>query len=95
LRWLVRLGLAWRQIRTTFPSRARLAGRDALATALACALSWVLAVWLWGPHPTFAVVTAVVCLAPSLPSHLAGAPWVARCVIVQASALSVWRSGQS
>lgn len=71
MRWFVRLSLAWRQIQTTFPSRARLAARDALATALACALSWVLAVWLWGhPRPTFAVVTAVVCLAPGLPSHL-------------------------
>ncbi|KAA5921763.1 aromatic acid exporter family protein [Achromobacter xylosoxidans] len=71
MRWFVRLGLAWRQIKTTFPSRAGLAARDALATALACALAWILAVWLWGhPHPTFAVVTAVVCLAPGLPSHL-------------------------
>lgn len=71
MHWLVRLRLAWRQIITTFPSRARLAARDALATALACLLAWVLAVWLLGhEHPTFAVVSAVVCLAPGIPSHL-------------------------
>ncbi|MDN7435729.1 FUSC family protein [Burkholderia multivorans] len=67
----MQLSLAWRQVKTTFPSRARLAARDAVATALACALAWVLAVWLWGhQRPTFAIVTAVVCLAPGLPSHL-------------------------
>ncbi|MFK3704739.1 aromatic acid exporter family protein [Klebsiella sp. NPDC088457] len=71
MHWLVRLRLAWRQVITTLPSRARQAARDALATALACVLAWVLAGWLWGhEHPTFAIVTAVVCLAPGLPSHL-------------------------
>ncbi|WP_454692223.1 FUSC family protein [Achromobacter aloeverae] len=71
MHWLVRLRLAWRQITTTFPSRARLAARDALATALACAVAWLLAVRLWGhQHPTFALVSAVVCLAPGVPSHL-------------------------
>ncbi|MDU7531539.1 MAG: FUSC family protein, partial [Klebsiella sp.] len=71
MHWLVRLRLAWRQITTGFPSRARLAARDALATALACLLAWLLAVWLLGhEHPTFAIVSAVVCLAPGVPSHL-------------------------
>ncbi|MDU4243798.1 MAG: FUSC family protein [Bifidobacterium longum] len=71
MHWLVRLRLTWRQVVTGFPSRARLAARDALATALACLLSWILAVWLLGhEHPTFAIVSAVVCLAPGVPSHL-------------------------
>ena len=71
MHWLVRLRLAWRQITTGFPSRARLAARDALATALACLLAWLLAVWLLGhEQPTFAIVSAVVCLAPGVPSHL-------------------------
>ncbi|MBS0848661.1 FUSC family protein [Citrobacter sp. JGM124] len=71
MHWLVRLRLAWRQIITVFPSRARLAARDALATALACFLAWALAVWLFGhEHPTFAIISAVVCLAPGVPSHL-------------------------
>lgn len=44
--------------------------RDAAASAVAACMSWVLAVWLLGhPHPVFAVVTAIVCLAPGLPSH--------------------------
>ena len=61
----------WQQTMTTLPARTRLAARDALATALACALSWFLAQRIWGhPHPTFAVVTAIVCLAPGVPSHL-------------------------
>lgn len=71
MHWSVYLRLAWRQIITAFPSRARLAARDAFATALACLLAWVLAVWLLGhEHPTFAIVSAVVCLAPGVPSHL-------------------------
>ena len=46
------------------------AWRDALATAIAGALAWLLANWLLGhPHPVFAIVTAIVCLAPGLPNH--------------------------
>ena len=57
--------LAWRRAKTTFPSRARLALRDAIAAALASMLAWVIAQQLWGhPKPAFAVVTAVICLAP-------------------------------
>lgn len=71
MHWIVRLRLTWRQVITAFPSRARLAARDALATALACLLAWILAVWLLGhEHPTFAIVSTVVCLAPGVPSHL-------------------------
>ncbi|RGE47161.1 aromatic acid exporter family protein [Comamonas testosteroni] len=63
--------LAWRRTRTTLPTRARLAARDAIAAALASACAWLLAQRLWGhTHPAFAVVTAVLCLAPGLPSHL-------------------------
>lgn len=56
---------------TTLPARSRLASRDALAASMACALSWYLSQQIFGhQHPTFAVVTAVVCLAPGVPSHL-------------------------
>jgi uncharacterized membrane protein YgaE (UPF0421/DUF939 family) len=51
---------------------ARLSGAwpDAAASAVAAALAWMLAVWLFGhPHPVFAVVTAIVCLGPGLPDH--------------------------
>ena len=44
--------------------------RDALASAIAAALAWVLAKHLFGhAHPVFAAISAVVCLAPGLPSH--------------------------
>lgn len=63
--------LAWRRAKTTLPSRAKLAARDATAAALASMLAWVLAQKLWHhPKPAFAVVTAVICLAPGLPSQL-------------------------
>ncbi|GAO70145.1 MULTISPECIES: FUSC family protein [Comamonas] len=71
MRWSTPFMLAWRRAKTTFPSRARLALRDAIAAALASMLAWVIAQQLWGhPKPAFAVVTAVICLAPGLPSHL-------------------------
>lgn len=51
-------------------SRLRLAWRDALASAIAAGIAWVLAVWLLGhPRPLFAAVSAIVCLSPGLPSH--------------------------
>lgn len=54
-RWLGRLGLAW---------------RDAFAASLAAALAWMVSVAAFGhSHPVFAAVTALVCLAPGLPSH--------------------------
>lgn len=50
--------------------RMNTAWRDALATAVAGALAWLLASWFLGhPHPVFAIVTAIVCLAPGLPNH--------------------------
>ena len=50
--------------------RMNAAWRDALATAIAGALAWLLATWIFGhPHPVFAIVTAIVCLAPGLPNH--------------------------
>ena len=52
--------------------KARLAAawRDAAAAAVAAALAWMLAVELFGhPHPVFAAVSAIVCLAPGLPNH--------------------------
>ncbi|MBJ2151606.1 FUSC family protein [Paracoccus sp. IB05] len=46
------------------------AGRDAPAAATAGAIAWLLASWLFGhTHPVFAMVTAIVCLAPGLPNH--------------------------
>lgn len=43
---------------------------DALAAAVAGALAWWLARALFGhPHPVFAAVTAIICLAPGLPNH--------------------------
>ena len=69
LRWSNPITLAWRRARTTFPSRAKLAARDAIAAALASALAWQLARLLWNhPRPAFAVVTAVICLAPACPA---------------------------
>ena len=44
--------------------------RDALASAIAAALAWILAYHFFGhAHPVFAAISAVVCLAPGLPSH--------------------------
>ena len=46
------------------------AWRDALASAIAAALAWILAKHFFGHvHPVFAAISAVVCLAPGLPSH--------------------------
>lgn len=71
MRWTTPISLAWRRARTTWPTRARLVMRDAIAAALASALAWVLAQRLWDhPRPAFAVITAVICLVPGLPSHL-------------------------
>lgn len=54
----------------TLAGRLSLAWRDAVASAIAAGIAWVLAVWLFGhPHPVFAAVTAIVCLSPGLPSH--------------------------
>ena len=56
-------------IRLSF-ERMNAAWRDALATAIAGALAWILAIWLFGHmRPVFAIVTAIVCLAPGLPNH--------------------------
>ena len=50
--------------------RWRVAWRDALASAVAAILSWVLAQHIFGhSQPIFAAITAIVCLAPGLPSH--------------------------
>lgn len=46
------------------------AGRDVLASTVAGALAWVIARTLFGhPHPVFAAIVAIVCLAPGIPSH--------------------------
>lgn len=51
-------------------SRLTLAWHDALASAIAAGIAWILAVWLLGhPRPLFAAVSAIVCLSPGLPSH--------------------------
>ncbi|MFC3058285.1 FUSC family protein [Paenirhodobacter populi] len=56
----------WRRLR----DRATAATQDAAASAIAVGLSWLLARWLAGhERPMFAVVTAVICLAPGLPNH--------------------------
>ncbi|WP_066567621.1 aromatic acid exporter family protein [Snodgrassella sp. CFCC 13594] len=50
--------------------RARSAGTDALVSALAAAVAWLLAqYWFDQPKPLFAAITAIICLAPGLPSH--------------------------
>jgi uncharacterized membrane protein YgaE (UPF0421/DUF939 family) len=46
------------------------AWREALASALGAALSWILAQRLLGhQQPVFAAISAIVCLSPGLPSH--------------------------
>jgi uncharacterized membrane protein YgaE (UPF0421/DUF939 family) len=50
--------------------RLRTALPDALAASVAAVLAWALARAVFGhPHPVFAAVTAIVCLAPGLPNH--------------------------
>ncbi|WP_343313653.1 FUSC family protein [Brucella sp. BE17] len=44
--------------------------RDALVASCAGGVAWLIAQWLLGqPLPIFAMVTAVICLAPNLPNH--------------------------
>ena len=44
--------------------------REVLASALGAGLAWVLAQRLFGhPGPIFAPISAIICLAPGLPSH--------------------------
>ena len=51
-------------------ARWSLGWRDALASAIAAALAWIIARHFFGHiHPVFAAISAVVCLAPGLPSH--------------------------
>ncbi|ADP71805.1 hypothetical protein Rvan_2590 [Rhodomicrobium vannielii ATCC 17100] len=54
----------------TLSLRARDNWRDAFASAAAACIAWVLSVRLLGhPIPLFAAITAIVCLAPALPSR--------------------------
>ncbi|RMX07991.1 aromatic acid exporter family protein [Corticibacter populi] len=63
--------LRFRKWLPTWQQRVRLALRDAVGCALAAVIAWQFAALLWGhARPTFAAVTAVVCLAPGVPSHL-------------------------
>lgn len=51
-------------------ARLRGAWRDAASAAVAGALAWMVAFGVFGhPHPVFAVVSAILCLAPGLPNH--------------------------
>lgn len=51
-------------------ARLRGALTDALAATVASAVAWELSRALFGhPHPVFAAVTAIICLAPGLPNH--------------------------
>lgn len=44
--------------------------RDSLIASFAGGLAWLICQWLLGqPKPIFAMVTAVICLAPNLPNH--------------------------
>lgn len=44
--------------------------RDALIASIGGAVAWLICQWLLGqPRPVFAMVTAVICLAPNLPNH--------------------------
>jgi uncharacterized membrane protein YgaE (UPF0421/DUF939 family) len=50
--------------------RERHALLEVAASAVAAGLAWFLARWLLGhPQPLFAAISAIVCLAPGLPSH--------------------------
>jgi uncharacterized membrane protein YgaE (UPF0421/DUF939 family) len=50
--------------------RLRAALPDAAAATAAAALAWLLARGFLGhPHPVFAAVTSIICLAPGLPNH--------------------------
>lgn len=54
----------------TLAGRFSSAWRDAAASAVAAVIAWTLAAWLLGhAHPVFAAVSAIICLAPGLPSH--------------------------
>jgi len=51
-------------------ARLRAGLADALAATAASAVAWELSKALFGhPHPVFAAVTAIICLAPGLPNH--------------------------
>lgn len=65
-----RKGLKIKGVWGRLTERACAAWPEALACAAAVALSWLLALILAGhARPMFAVVAAVVCLAPGLPNH--------------------------
>jgi uncharacterized membrane protein YgaE (UPF0421/DUF939 family) len=50
--------------------RLRTALADGAEATVAAALAWELARLLFGhPHPVFAAVSAIICLAPGLPNH--------------------------
>ncbi|MBT3071548.1 FUSC family protein [Rhodomicrobium sp. Az07] len=54
----------------TLSRRASENWRDAFASAVAACIAWVLSVRLLGhPTPIFAAITAIICLAPALPSR--------------------------
>jgi uncharacterized membrane protein YgaE (UPF0421/DUF939 family) len=58
------------QLAARFFERGSDAWREALASALGAALSWVLAQQLLGhQQPVFAAISTIVCLSPGLPSH--------------------------
>jgi uncharacterized membrane protein YgaE (UPF0421/DUF939 family) len=58
------------QLAARFFERESDAWREALASALGAALSWVLAQQLLGhQQPVFAAISTIVCLSPGLPSH--------------------------
>lgn len=62
--------MAQRNLAGKVLGRLRAALPDAAAATLAAALAWALARALFGhPHPVFAAVTAIICLAPGLPNH--------------------------
>lgn len=50
--------------------RWSLSFRDAFASAIAASLAWILSAHFFShAHPVFAAISAIVCLAPGLPSH--------------------------
>lgn len=55
----------------TLLDRVRAAFTRALAAALAAAFAfWVAHRWLGHPQPVFAAISALICLAPGIPSHV-------------------------
>ncbi|GGZ41472.1 FUSC family protein [Asticcacaulis endophyticus] len=60
----------WRRVSGRVVGRWQRVWRDALASSIAAVVTWFLARHLFGHEmPLFAAISAIICLAPGLPSH--------------------------